>query len=172
MWRLNRHRSQRRELGPVESLNASFPAHARSCALRSLVEKGPGFPFSKYLERNHTCCSAQSHQLTRSPDDSLGTPPVSTHLHSPTDRAGGSRVEETVSLVCLRLHSWLRTSPDRQVLLWDFHQDDISKPSRAYSGPRVSTLATLVHPGSCHDLCAQSNIFALAFSATNQYLYT
>ncbi|KDQ62603.1 hypothetical protein JAAARDRAFT_171107 [Jaapia argillacea MUCL 33604] len=47
---------------------------------------------------------------------------------------------------------WLASAgDDLRVLLWDFHQEDISRPSAMFLGPR-------------------SNVFAVAFSAHNQYL--
>ncbi|GBE85301.1 WD40 repeat-like protein [Sparassis latifolia] len=49
---------------------------------------------------------------------------------------------------------WLASAgDDLHVLLWDFHQDDVNEASFSFTGPRA-------------------NVFSLAFSATDQYLYS
>ncbi|KZT12209.1 WD40 repeat-like protein [Laetiporus sulphureus 93-53] len=49
---------------------------------------------------------------------------------------------------------WLASGgDDPHILLWDFHQDDLHTPSRMFHGHTA-------------------NVFAVAFSATNQHLYT
>ncbi|OCH92640.1 WD40 repeat-like protein [Obba rivulosa] len=49
---------------------------------------------------------------------------------------------------------WLASGgDDPTILLWDFHQDNVAQPSHKFIGPKA-------------------NVFALAFSATNQYLYS
>jgi len=49
---------------------------------------------------------------------------------------------------------WLASAGDDPfVLLWDFHRDDVTEPSFIFTGPKA-------------------NVFALAFSATDHYLYS
>ncbi|EIN13015.1 WD40 repeat-like protein, partial [Punctularia strigosozonata HHB-11173 SS5] len=42
---------------------------------------------------------------------------------------------------------------DRRILLWDFHQDDLTAPTHALAGPKA-------------------NVFALSFSSSGRYLYS
>lgn len=79
-------------------------------------------------------------------------------------------VYNIVTFIHPRIHDELEL--DRHVILWDFHQDDIKKPSWQFSGPQVYLTS------SCFSFQRQSlryfqaNVFTLAFSATNQYLYS
>ena len=59
---------------------------------------------------------------------------------------------------------------DLQIRLWDFHQDDLSTSCSSCIGPRVG-YSWLERAASFTDT-RQSNILAIAISASNRYIYS
>jgi hypothetical protein len=74
------------------------------------------------------------------------------------------------SFVVEELFIGTRMQQDFYIHLWDMHQEDIIVPSRTLTGPKVDYHCFYCKPSESHLGTIQSNIFTIAFSATNRYL--
>lgn len=60
---------------------------------------------------------------------------------------------------------------DLQLRLWDFHQEDLTSSWSSCIGPRVRWHVS-IDRSTRSPLCRQSNIFTIAISASNRYIYS